>query len=218
MTSTLRDFCPTTDTYKGNEIRVPAKLILNAFKNKQVNNLEILILLKSIGSRINQKSFFRYLGYHSKTGKRITNKLIENRWVGFDGKYIFPRSWSRIGYKKKKGLYLGEIPKGIKEYLFTHALKEITRRAARAQIQRSATPKGRPARYLIKSLSISERSYYRLLRSAIKRGLLRTKQTFTKVGSKKDFSALTKHLHGVPLFVRGNYTVTPNPCEMIFKI
>ncbi len=219
MTSTSRALRPTTDTRKGTEIRVPEKLIVNSFQLKQTNDLSVFVLLKFHGSRIHAKNFFKnILRVSVKTSKRIIQKLLSKRWIGFDGKYIFVRSWSRIGFKKRKGLYLAKVPKCITDFLFVFALKVVTKRKARAQEQRSAMPKGLTVRYYSKSLNISERTYYRLMKSAIKRGLLRTKQTFTKVGTKKDFHALTKHLHGIPLFVRGNYTVTPNPCEMIFKI
>lgn len=211
--------CPTTDTHKGTEIRVPEKLIVNSFQLKQTNDLSVFVLLKLHGSRIHAKDFFKnVLNVSVKTSKRIIQKLLSKRWIGFDGKYIFVRSWSRIGYKKRKGLYLAKIPKCITDFLFVHALKVVTKRKARAQEQRSAMPKGLTVRYIAKSLKISERSYYRLIKSAIKRGLVKTKQSFTPIGSKKDYNALKKHLHGVPLFVRGNYTVTPNPCELKFLL
>lgn len=211
--------CPTTDTHKGNEIRVPEKLILNSYQGKMTKELSVFVLLKLHGSRVHAEAFFKkVLKVSAKTGKRIIQNLLAKRWIGFDGKYIFVRSWSRIGYKKRKGLYLAKIPKCITDFLFVHALKAVTKRKARAQEQRSAMPKGLTVRYYSKSLNISERTYYRNIRAAIKRGLLRTKQTFTKIGAKKDFNAFTKHLHGVPMFVRGNYTVTPNPVELKFLI
>ncbi len=213
-----RVMCPTTDAYKVNEIRVPKNLIIHSYQNKRVKELEVMTVLKFSGSRVNAKLFFKSLGIHTKTGKRILIKLRKLKWVGFDGKYIFARAWSRIGYRKKGGFYFGAIPKNIKDFLFTFALKEITKRMARAQVQRSATPKGLPVRYFCKSLKISERSYYRKLRSAIKYRLIRTKQIFTKVGRKEEYTALRKHLHGVPLFIKGKFVVVPEPSTMKFYI
>lgn len=218
MTSTIGFLSPTTDAYKGNEIRVPNKLIIDSFQKKRTYELETITLLKLYGSRVSSTWFFKSIGVSVKTGKRIINRLLKLKWIGYDGTFIFPRSWSRLGFKKSKGLYLCEPQKRIKDFLFTHALKEITRRMARAQEQRSAMPKGLPVRYYVKSLRISERTYYRLIQSAIRRGLIRTKQNFIKVGKKSDYHALKKHLHGVPLFVRGNYTVSPQPNDIKFLI
>jgi len=209
---------PTTDRCKGNEIRVPKNLIIHSYQKKRVKELELITVLKYSGSRVNAKSFFKSVGIHAKTGKRILNKLIKLQWVGYDGRYIFARAWSRIGYRKRGGFYFGALPPRIKDFLFTFALKEITKRMARAQEKRSATPKGLPVRYYCKSLTISERTYYRNLRSAIKRGLMRTKQVFTKVGRKAEYNALRQNLHGVPLFVKGKYVVVPEPSEMKFFI
>lgn len=209
---------PTTDHYKSNEIRVPKNLIIHSYQKKRVKELELITVLKYSGSRVNAKSFFKSVGIHAKTGKRILNKLIKLQWVGYDGRYIFARAWSRIGYRKRGGFYLGALPPRIKDFLFTYALKEITKRMTRAQEKRSATPKGLPVRYYCKSLTISERTYYRNLRSAIKRGLMRTKQVYTKIGTKDQYNTLRKNLHGVPLFVKGKYVVVPQPSEMKFFI
>ena len=209
---------PTTERHKVNEIRVPKNLIIHSYQKKRVKELELITVLKYSGSRVNAKSFFKSVGIHAKTGKRILNKLINLQWVGYDGRYIFARAWSRIGYKKNGGFYFGALPPRIKDFLFTFALKEITKRMARAQEKRSAMPKGLPVRYFCKSLKISERSYYRNLRSAIERGLMQTKQVFTKVGRKAEYNALRKNLHGVPLFVKGKFVVVPEPSEMEFFI
>ena len=209
---------PTTDTHKGNEIRVPKNLIVSSYQTKKVKELQTLTIIKLMGSRVRFRTLCKCLDIHYKTGKRIIARLIKLQWVGTDGSYIFPRAWSRIGYKKSGGLYLGLIPKHLKEILFTIALKEITRRMARAQEKRSATPKGLPVRYYLISLCISERTYFRNLRASIKLGLMRTKKILTKVGRKEEYNALRKNLHGVPLFVKGKYVVVPEPSEIKFFI
>ena len=209
---------PTTDTHKGNEIRVPKNLIIQSYQSKKVKELQTLTVIKLMGSRVRIKTIFKILGIHYKTGKRIIDRMQKLQWVGNDGTYIFPRAWSRIGFKKSGGLYLGVIPKHLKEILFTVALKEITRRMARAQEKRSATPKGLPVRYYIKSLGISERTYFRNVRASIKLGLMRTKKVFTKIGRKAEYSTLRKNLHGVPLFVKGKFVVVPEPSELKFFI
>ena len=209
---------PTTDTHKGNEIRVPKNLIVRSYQTKKVKELQTLTVLKSLGSRVRFKTICKILGIHCKTGKRIIARLIKLQWVGCDGTYIFPRAWSRIGYKRKGGLYLIRLSKYLKEFLFTFALKEITKRMARAQKKRSATPKGLPVRYYTKSLGISERTYFRNVRASIKLGLMRTKKVFTKIGRKEEYKSLRKNLHGVPLFVKGKFVVVPEPSEIKFFI
>ena len=209
---------PTTDTHKGNEIRVPKNLIVRSYQTKKVKELQTLTVLKSLGSRVRFKTICKILGIHYKTGKRIIDRMQKLQWVGNDGTYIFPRAWSRIGYKKSGGLYLGLIPVHLKEILFTLALKEITRRMARAQEKRSAMPKGLPVRYYLKSLCISERTYFRNVRASIKLGLMRTKKVLTKIGRKEEYNSLRQNLHGVPLFVKGKYVVVPEPSEIKFFI
>jgi len=139
------------------------------------------------------------------------------QWVGYDGKFLFVRSWSRIKYKKKFGLYLGIMPKQLSDSLFAHALKTVTRREARARKRgTSAMPKGLPARYYTTALNISERSYFRKIRSAVKNGHIKVAKQRTKIGSAKEFSAFRKNLHGVPIFKCGKYTVIPEPSTIEF--
>ena len=218
MTSTRRVSRPTTDIGKGTEIRLPKNLIIQSYQSKKIKELHALTVIKLMGSRVRVKIFCRCLGIHTKTAKRIINRLVKLQWVGTDGTYIFPRAWNRIGYKRKGGLYLSRVLKHLKEILFTFALKEITKRMARAQKKRSATPKGLPVRYYSKSLGISERTYFRNLRASIKLGLIRSNKVLTKIGRKEEYNSLRQNLHGVPLFIKGKFVVVPEPSELEFFI
>jgi hypothetical protein len=211
------DLRTTTSTgTKVNELRIPPRLIIDSYRNRQDSLLEIFINLKLRGSRIHAKNFFKALGVSEKTGKRAINKMIALQWVGHDGKFIFTRSWSRIKYKKKFGLYLPEIPPNLKDSIFAHALKTVTRRMTRAQKRGRALPKGLPVRYYTTALNISERNYFRKIRSAVKNGYIKLTKQRTKIGTSKEFHALRKNLHGVPLFKCGKWTVIPEPSIMEF--
>jgi hypothetical protein len=211
------DLRTTTSTgTKVNELRIPPRLIIDSYRNRQDSLLEIFITLKSIASRVHAKNFFKTWGVSEKTGKRAIKKMIALQWVGHDGKFIFTRSWSRIKYKKKFGLYLPQRQKNLKDALFAHALKTVTRRKIRAQKRGSAMPKGLPVRYYTTALNISERNYFRKIKSAVKRGYIKLTKQRTKIGSSKEFHALRKNLHGVPLFKCGKWTVIPEPSIMEF--
>lgn len=207
---------PTTGAHKDSELRIPAKLIVQSFTEKKARDLETFARLKLMGSRVEVKRFCKVTGIHRKTAGRLIRRLHALQWIGFDGTYIFTRSWSRIGYKKKFGLYITSTKK-LATAIFTHALKTVTRREARARKRRrSAMPKGLPARYYSTALNISERSYFRKIRSAVKNGYIRVTKQRTKIGSAKEFSALRKNLHGVPLFKCGKFTVLPAPSTIEF--
>lgn len=208
---------PTTDRCKDSELRVPAKLIFSSFQNGRTRELEYLVRLKNWGSRVEAKRFFKVHNIHPKTGKRIVDRLRSLHWCGHDGKYIFPRSWSRIGAKKKLGLYLPEVTNKIEDLLFVHALKLITRRKethARRKRERNAT--GLPVRYITTALNISERTYHRRMRSAIKSRLVKVTKNYTKLGTATQFGTLRKNLPGLPMYRAGKSTYTAEPSTITF--
>mgnify|MGYP006921346198 CR=1 FL=1 len=201
------------------ELRIPPRAIVDSYKSKTDKDLETLVRLKLIGSRILAKAFFRSLGIHPKTGRRAIKRMEALQWIGFDGKYIFTRSWQRIGYKSRKaGLYLATLPKKLSQLIFTFALKTVTRREVRARSSGSAMPKDLPSGYYCTALNISPRSYFRKIQSAVKARLIRVTKQRTKIGRKEEFLALHKNLRGVPLFKFGKFTVCPAPSKIDYLI
>ncbi len=207
------------DKRKGMELRVPAPLIVKSI-GEYSKQLEQIIQFKMMGSRVNANEFFA--NTPTTTARRYINELLSLRWIGFDGEYIYPRSWSRIGYKKKKGLYIVTIPKNLSEFLFTYSLQVVTKREARTRVRQRgrAKPKGEglPVRYYSEALNIPERTFYRKLKAAKKTGLLISKPQKTVIGKATDYHSFRKNLHGIPVFKNGDYTVVPAPCIYKFNL
>lgn len=200
------------------EVRVPSKMIVQSYRDKTAGDLEAFTRMKLIGSRVEAKRFAKLTKVSYKTITRMIKRMEGKRWIGFDGRYIFCRSWSRLKFKRRFGLYLPDSRK-LTDKLFVFALKTVTRREVRAQKRERAMPKDLPVRYYCRALGISERDYFRKVKSAEKRRLLkRIANPPTKIGKASELSSLRKHLPGVPVFRAGNSAVVPQSSTLKFLI
>jgi hypothetical protein len=167
------------------ELRIPSRLLGNALADKNVKGLRLLACAKLEGHRANIKDLCACLKIQPKTCRRLAQKIIDAGWAGFDGTFLFPRSWRRLKCSNGGGLYLTipgsfKILKDLKRFealCFAQALKRFyqkqrkKRKLSRQQwVPHSSTrrvmQRDFPARYLCKSLHISERRFERLKASA----------------------------------------------------
>lgn len=195
------------------EVRVPSKLISYVLEEKEIKALRLLICAKLKGHRAIIKHLLEALKIHPKTGKRLIKKIVREGWAGTDGKYIFPRSWNKIGFSKQGGFYLTTLPKNLhklESLVFAFALKKIYRkRGSQHSKNRRVMQNDFPARYLYLSLGISQRRFERLKASAQRYRFISVKPQYIKIGLASEFDSIRKNLHGVPVFIRGKYTVVP---------
>jgi hypothetical protein len=143
----------------------------------------------------------------------LVKSIVDFGWAGTDGEFLFPRSWRKLQLSKRGGLYITSIAKDLKRFeslLFAKALKGIYRKQGGPHAnKRSVEQKDLPARYLSKSLGISERRFERLKAQAQRYRYISVKSRFTIVGKASDYLAIQKNAHGVPVFRKGKHTVRP---------
>lgn len=196
------------------ELRVPLRLLSTALADKKVKQLRLLAAAKLEGHRTEIRGLFQALKIHVKTGQRLVKKLVIEGWAGTDGEFLFPRSWRKLKFSKRGGLYLTTVPKDLKKFealCFAKALKKLYRKpGSQHSNKRRVKQNDFPARYISKSLGLSERRFERLKESAQRYRYISVTPQYRIVGKASEYEALKKNLHGIPVFRRGKHTVVPD--------
>jgi hypothetical protein len=196
------------------ELRIPSPLLATALAEKKVKQLRLLATAKLEGHRVEISALFEGLKIHSKTGKRLVKKLVADEWAGTDGEYFFPRSWRKLKFSKRGGLYITTAPKDLKKFealCFAKALKKIYHKpGGQHSNKRRVVQNDFPARYICKSLGLSERRLERLKASAQRYRYISVRPQVKILGKASEYEALKKNLYGMPVFKRGKHTVVPD--------
>lgn len=197
------------------ELRIPSRLLTDALAAKQTKALRLFAAAKLNGHRSEIIPLCENLKIHCKTCQRLVKKIVELGWCGTDGTFLFPRSWRKLKFSKRGGLYLNRAPKDLQKFealCFTKALKNIYRRRRSPH----STSKDRikqedfPARYLSKSLRLSERRFERLKARAQRYRFISVKSQYSIIGKVSEYDTLKKNIHGLPIFKKGNHCVVPD--------
>jgi hypothetical protein len=181
-----------------NELRIPSRLLSDALASKQMKQLRLFAAAKLEGHRSEIKPLCARLKIQPKTCQRLIKKLVADQWAGTDGKFLFPRSWRKLEFSKRGGLYLTETPKDLKEFealCFARALKKVYRKLKSPHSSnRRILQEDFSTRYLCKSLRISERRFERLKATAAKLKFIRVKpQKIEMVGKANQVAAWSKN-------------------------
>ena len=203
------------------ELRIPVRLLSHALSKKRTKHIRLFAMAKLLhNSIVHIDELIEELDIHPKTGKRLINTIVGDGWAGTDGKFLFPRAWHRMKYSKRGGLYItsSETLADLKRFealCFTLALKRLyqSKRDPRAK-NGSASPKDLSSRYIAQTLQLKERRCTQLRSAAQKYGFISIKRRYKVLGKRNQFGALNKNLHGVPLFMVGKHSVSPD-CSLI---
>lgn len=203
------------------EIRIPNRLVSRCLSKKHSRHLRAFALAKLKGHRIKVNELISELGLNTKPGKNLVKELIELGYVRTDGHYLFPVSWRKLKLNKKGGLYVTNIQNSKQRFealLYSHLLKKLYKKnVALHSITGRVLPELRSL-YISKSLGLSERRSKRLKALSKKFGFISIKRTYTVLGKDKHYNSLKKNLAGLPIFIRGKYTVSPGVPEIKIKI
>lgn len=204
------------------ELRIPLRLLKSVVAKKHIKLLRLLATAKLCGHRCKIGVLRKLIRLNDRTFRRMISKLVSMGWAGYDGVYIFPRSWRRLGLNKRRGLYLVDVPKNLVRFealCFTLALKEICRRRGSQHLEIGKVEQTDfPARYLSKTLEVSERRFQRLKAASQKYKLISVTRQFMIVGAANEVSSLKKNLKDVSVFVRGTTAVAPIPSRIQFNV
>lgn len=207
------------------ELRIPVHLLSNALAKKQTKHIRLFATAKLLyNSKVNVDQLLEELDIHQKTGKRLIKTIVFEGWAGTDGTYLFPRAWHRMKYSKRGGLYVtsSETLANLKKFealCFSMALKRLYRskKGPRAK-NRSAPPKDLSSRYIAQALQLKERRCTQLRSLAHKHGFITIKRRYKVLGKRSEFGSLKKNLHGVPLFMIGKNSVSPDCSQITVNI
>jgi hypothetical protein len=196
------------------EIRIPNKLLSTALAQKQTKALRLLAAAKLDGHRSEIAPLLGLLKIHPKTGSRLIKNLVDKGWAGTDGTYIFPRSWRKLKFSKRGGLYLTTAPTDIKRFeavAFAKGLKSLYRRKGSPRPgQRRAKQKDFPTGFLCAAMGLKERRFKTLKAAAQRYKYIAVIPQYSIIGAAKDYPVLKKNIHGPPVFKRGKHTVVPD--------
>lgn len=196
------------------ELRIPSRLLSTALAEKKTKQLRLFATAKLEGHRSEIKPLCDCLKIKPKTCQRLVNKIVSDGWAGSDGTYVFTRSWRKLKFSKRGGLYITDTPKDLKRLeslCFAMALKKLYRKLGGQRLTKGkAEQNDLPARYLAKALNLSDRRFERLKATAQKYRYISVKPQYQIVGKVKEYAALKKNAHGVPLFKRGKHCVVPD--------
>jgi hypothetical protein len=202
----------------GGELRIPTRLLSSALADKKTKQLRFFASAKLEGHRAEIKPLSEGLKIHPKTCQRLVKSIVNEGWAGCDGKFLFPRAWRKLKFNKRGGLYIITAPKDLKKFealCFAKGLKKLYRKLGGQRSTKGRTLQNDlPARYLSKALKLSDRRFERLKASAQKYRFISVKRQYSIVGKAKDYPALKKNLHGLPLFKRGNSVVVPDVAKI----
>jgi hypothetical protein len=196
------------------ELRIPSRLLSSALSQKKVKQLRLLASAKLEGHRVEITALLEGLKIHPKTGSRLVKKLVADGWAGTDGEFLFPRAWRKLEFNKRGGLYISNAPKDLKKFealCFAKALKKLYRKpGGQHSNKRRVMQNDFPARYISKSLGLSERRFERLKAVAQRYRYISVRPQFRIIGKVSEYPAISKNLHGIPVFKRGKHTVVPD--------
>lgn len=198
------------------ELRIPTQLLSNALAEKKIKPLRVLATAKLDCHRSDIKALCATLKMHPKTMSRQIKTLVNDGMAGTDGTYLFPRSWSKMKFNKRGGLYLIDAPKNLKKFealCFAKGLKKVLSRKAspkRPDRGRTMQKSDLPTTYLTKALGLKERRFKTLKSAAQKYKYISVIPQFKIIGKAQDYQVLKKNLHDVPVFKRGKHTVVPD--------
>lgn len=198
------------------ELRIPARLLSTALAEKKTKSLRLLATAKLQGHRSEILSLCHLLKMHPKTIGRHINTLVIDGMAGTDGTYLFPRSWRKMKFSKRGGLYLTNAPKNLKKFealCFAKGLKKILSGKAspkRPNRGRTMQKSDLPATYLTKALGLKERRFKTLKSVAQKYRYISVIPQYKIIGKASEYEVIKKNLHGMPIFKRGKHTVVPD--------
>jgi len=195
------------------ELRIPNKLLAEALADKQIKLLRLFAAAKLDGHRSEIKPLCGCLKIHPRTCHRLIKRIVEEGWAGTDGTFLFPRSWRKLKFAKRGGMYMTAVPKDLKKFeslCFVKALKKIYRQKGSPHSnKRRIKQEDFPTGYLCAALALKERRFKTLKAQAQRYKYISVQPQFRIIGSDKDYETLKKHLHCVPVFKRGKHTVSP---------
>lgn len=202
------------------ELRIPNRLLRNALASKKIKQLRLFAAAKLEGHRSEIKPLCECLKIQPKTCQRLIKWIVDEGWAGTDGKFLFPRSWAILDLFRRRGLYITTAPKDLKKFealCFVKALKKCWKgdpHSKKGRVMQTDLPTG----YLSKALGLKERRFKTLKAQAQRYKYISVTPQYTIIGKVKDYSALKKNLHGIPIFKRGKYVVTPQISKIKFLI
>lgn len=196
------------------ELRIPSRLLSTALAEKKTKALRLFASAKLEGHRSEIQPLCEALKIKPKTAQRLVKKIVGDGWAGSDGTFLFPRSWHKMKFSKRGGLYITNAPKDLKKFealAFAMGLKNIYRKVGSPHSnKRRVKQEDFPARYLSRSLGLSDRRFERLKASAQRYRYISVRPQVKVIGKAKDFEAMRKNLHGIPVFKKGRHTVVPD--------
>ena len=207
------------------ELRIPVRLLSNALSKKRTKEIRLFATAKLLyNSRVNIALLFEEMDINPRNGKRLIKNIVYEGWAGTDGTNLFPRAWHRMKYSKRGGFYITDT-KTLADLMmfealcFTLALKRLYRskKGPRAK-NGSASPKDLSSRYIAEALQLKERRCTQLRSLAQKYGFITIKRRYRVLGKRNQFAALSKNLHGVPLFMIGKNSVSPDCSQITVNI
>lgn len=205
-------------------------MLSSALSKKKTKALRFFVAAKLEGHRSEIKPLCKCLKIQPKTCQRLVKKVVADGWAGSDGVFLFPRSWRNLHYSNGGGLYLTapgslRILKDLKRFealCFAKALKRFyqqkrkNKKLNRKQWSphsstRRILQRDFPARYLCKSLGLSERRFERLKANAAKYKFIRVKQQeFDLIGKADELQVWKKNYPDRTFFqTKGGYCYTP---------
>jgi hypothetical protein len=204
------------------ELRIPIRLAEQTLAEKKIRLLWFLACAKLHGHRIDKAWLFSFLKLHQKTGERYVKELVRRGWAGTDGIFIYPRAWQKIKHSKRGGIYIQRVERKLKRFeafCFAFVLKRLVARkgSPRSNYGR-ALQSDYPTGYLCRSLGLKERKFKTLKAEAQRYRYISVHPRYRVIGNDSDFEAMKKNLHGLPIFKRGKFTVTPDISEIRFLI
>lgn len=206
------------------EIRIPSRLLSDALANKIIKQLRLFATAKLEGHRSEIKPLCKCLKIQPKTCQRSIKKIIQAGWAGTDGTFLFPRSWDKLKFSRRGGLYITAAPRNLIKFeslCFAMALKKLYQKLNRKKGSPQHSKAGRkqkrilqedfPTGYLSKSLGISERRFERLKATATRYKFISVKpQKFEWVGKANELPAWRKNYPDRAFFkTKGGYCYSP---------
>lgn len=196
------------------ELRLPNRLLSSALSEKKIKQLRFFASAKLEGHRSEIQPLCECLKIQPKTCQRLVKKIVLEGWGGTDGTFLFPRSWSKLQFSKRGGLYLTNAPKDLKRFealCFAKALKKVYRQkgsphSSKRRVKQTDFPTG----YLCSALGLKERRFKTLKALAQRYRFISVIPQIRIIGKVKDFDAMKKNLHGPRIFKRGKHVVTPD--------
>jgi len=196
------------------ELRIPSRLLASALSEKKTKALRLFATAKLEGHRSEIKPLCESLKIQPRTGRRLIKKIVADGWAGTDKTFLFPRSWRKLKFSKRGGLYITKAPWDLKRFealCFAKALGKLYRQKGSPHSKTGRVKQEDfPAVYLSKALDLSERRFERLKALAQRYGYISVKPQIRIVGKASDYEAMKKNIHGPPIFKRGKHTVVPD--------